>query len=165
MSDIERELNWDDEISKESDFVLIPEGDYNFTVASVERARHEGSQNLPPCAKAIVTLKIQLLDGTEQRLKHNLFLHSRCEGLLSQFFIGIGLKKKGEPLRMNWNAVPGTSGRCKITIRSWVDKNGETKQSNDVKKFYDSRESPVTPPAPVRQPEQPQNGIFTPGKF
>ncbi len=165
MSDIERELSWDDEISKESDFDLIPEGNYNFTVAGVERARHEGSAKLPPCAKAIVTLKIQLPDGTEQSLKHNLFLHSRCEGLLSQFFIGIGLKKKGEPLRMNWNAVPGTSGRCKIIIRSWTGKDGKPGQSNDVKKFYDPEDDPAASPAPVRQPEQPQNGIFTPGKF
>lgn len=44
MSDfVERELGWDDEIVKESDFILLPEGDYNFKVAGFERARHEGS--------------------------------------------------------------------------------------------------------------------------
>ena len=45
---MERELDWDDEIERESDFVLLPEGDYDFTVTGFERARHEGSEKLPP---------------------------------------------------------------------------------------------------------------------
>ena len=39
-NNIERELDWDSEINKESEFTLLPEGDYNFTVVSFERARH-----------------------------------------------------------------------------------------------------------------------------
>lgn len=61
MSEIERELGWDDEISRESDFTLIPEGDYRFTVTAVERARHEGNAKLPPCRKAIVSLELRLI--------------------------------------------------------------------------------------------------------
>ena len=93
---MERELDWDDEIARESDFVLLDEGDYDFTVTGFERARHEGSEKLPPCKKAIVTLTIDAPEG-KAAIKHNLFLHERCEGLLSQFFIGIGQKKHGEP--------------------------------------------------------------------
>ena len=38
------EYGWEDEIVNEGgDFVLLPEGDYDFTVAKYERARHEGS--------------------------------------------------------------------------------------------------------------------------
>lgn len=184
---IERELGWDDEISRESDFTIIPEGDYDFTVTGFERGRHEGSEKLPPCNKAIVTLSVKLPDGSAATLKHNLFLHTRCEGLLSAFFTGIGLKRKGEPLRMNWNAVTGAHGRCKITVRSWKGKNGEDMQSNDIKKFYDPFENssasapqaqPQYQPAPQQyaQPTQyqqaPQNapanqptGVFTPGKW
>lgn len=166
MSEIERELSWDDEIVKDSDFVLIPDGDYNFTVESVERARHEGSDKLPPCAKAIVSLRIHLPDGSTQTVKHNLFLHTRCEGLLSQFFAGIGQKRKGEPLRMNWQTVPGSSGRCKIGTRTWKNKNGEDMQSNEVKKFYSPEDTPTQQTVQQTAP-QPQNngGIFTPGKF
>ena len=165
MADIERELGWDDEISKESDFTLIPEGDYSFTVTGFERGRHEGSDKLPPCNKAVITLRVELPDGTTQDLKHNLFLHSKTEGLLSAFFTCIGLKKKGEPLRMNWSAVIGTKGRCKIAVRTWKGKSGEDMQSNDVKKFYapDEGAQPVQS-APV-QPAPQQSGIFTPGKF
>lgn len=193
MADIERELGWDDEIVKDSDFVLIPEGDYNFTVTAFERGRHEGSDKLPPCNKAIVTLRVALPDGTTQDIKHNLFLHTKCEGLLSAFFTCIGQKRKGEPLRMNWNTVIGARGRCKISVRTWKNKDGEDMQSNDIKKFYapDENAAPVqqTAPvqpnyayqqpvqsqyqqtAPVQQPiQQPtpapaQSGVFMPGKF
>lgn len=43
------EYGWEDEIVNEGgDFVLLPEGDYDFTVAKYERARHEGSAKVPP---------------------------------------------------------------------------------------------------------------------
>ena len=133
---IEKELDWDDEISHESDFVLLPEGDYNFKVTGFERARHEGSAKLPPCNKAIITLEINSTSG-KAYIKHNLFLHTKCEGLISAFFIGIGQKKHGEPLRMNWSKVIGATGRCKIGIREWTNNAGEKMQSNEVKKFYE----------------------------
>lgn len=175
---IERELGWDDEISRESDFTIIPEGDYDFTVTGFERGRYDGSEKLPPCNMAIVSLSIALPDGSSTTLRHRLFLHSRCEGLLSAFFTGIGLKRKGEPLRMNWNAVPGAHGRCKITVRNWKGKNGEDMQSNDIKKFYDPYDSAPQAPQQYAQPTQYQqpaygqqpatgqpSGVFTPGKW
>ena len=42
-TNIDRELSWDDEIEKDSgEFILLPEGDYEFTVESFERARYQG---------------------------------------------------------------------------------------------------------------------------
>lgn len=138
----ERELQWDDTIEKESsDYILLPEGDYTFTVESFERARHSGSDKLPPCNKAILKLKVEAEIGTVY-LTHNLFLHTITEGMLSAFFAAIGQKKKGEPLRMNWNSVPGSIGRMKVSIKEWIGKDGEKKQSNEIKKFYPKEESP-----------------------
>ncbi|MCM1167666.1 MAG: DUF669 domain-containing protein [Ruminococcus sp.] len=154
MADIERELGWEDEISRDSEFTLIPEGDYNFRVTGFERARHAGSEKLPPCNKAIVTLEIDAPEG-KAYIKHNLFLHSRCEGLLSAFFTGIGQKKHGETLKMNWSAVIGSTGRCKVGIRHWTNNRGEDMQSNEIKRFYEpNNAAPSAPP-----------GVFTPGKF
>ena len=139
----EKELQWDDTITKDSsDFILLPEGDYNFTVESFERGRHGGSEKLPPCNKAVLTLRIETAEGTA-RITHNLFLHSKTEGMLSAFFTCIGQKKKGEPLKMNWNQVPGSSGRCKIGIHSYKNRDGEDRQSNDVKKFYPKEDGPA----------------------
>ena len=114
----EREFQWDDTITKDaSEFIILPEGDYNFTVESFERGRHPGSDKLPACNKAILTLRIDTAEGTT-KLTHNLFLHSKTEGLLSAFFSCIGQKKKGEPLKMNWQKVIGATGRCKIGIHT-----------------------------------------------
>ena len=140
-----RELGWDDEISREGgEFLLLPEGDYNFVVESYERARHPGSDKLPACNKAILHLRVTAPEG-EVHLEHNLFLHQRTEGFLSEFFTSIGLKKPGEPLRMNWNQVPGCTGRLKLGVHTWRTKDGEERKSNQVKKFYQKAASNFTP--------------------
>lgn len=139
---VEREFGWDDTITKDSsDFILLPEGDYNFTVESFERARHTGSDKLPVCNKAILTLRVDAPEGTV-KITHNLFLHSKTEGLLSAFFSSIGQKKKGEPLKMNWAQVPGSTGKCKIGIHTYT-KDGEERKNNDIKRFYPKEEGPA----------------------
>lgn len=136
MSELDRELGWDDEIEKDSgDFLLLPEGDYDFVVESFERGRHNGSEKLPACNKAMLKLRIDTPDGTAL-INHNLFLHTKTEGMISAFFTSIGQKKKGEKIKMNWNAVIGAKGRCKVDIREWIGTDGEKRQSNEIKRFY-----------------------------
>lgn len=140
---MDRELQWDDTIEKESsDFVLLPEGDYNFVVDSFERGRHGGSEKLPSCNKAILKLRVESDKGTAL-ITHNLFLHTKTEGLLSAFFESIGQKKKGEKMTMNWSHVPGATGRVKVGIHTYVNKDGEERQSNDIKKFYPKEDKPA----------------------
>lgn len=142
--DHERELDWDDEIEKDGpEFTLLPEGDYDFTVTGFDRERHPGSAKLPPCNKAVVHIQIDAREG-RATINHHLFLHSKCEGLLCAFFSSIGQRKHGEKLRMNWSQVTGAKGRCKVGIREWVsDRDGQKKQSNEIKKFYESAEKPA----------------------
>lgn len=136
MSDIERELSWDDEIEKDGgEFPLLPEGDYDFTVKSFQRGRHSGSEKLPPCNKAELTITI-LGQNESVDIKHNLFLHSKVEGMLSAFFTAIGQKKHGEKLKMNWNAVVGAKGKCHVYVDKYTGKNGTKYTSNKIKKFY-----------------------------
>ena len=56
-----RELGWNDTIEHDSEYTLLPEGDYDFEVTRLERARHNGSAKLPACNKAVLTLR--LTDG------------------------------------------------------------------------------------------------------
>lgn len=136
MSEMERELGWDDEIEKDSgEFILLPEGDYDFTVESFERSRHGGSEKLPACNKAILRLRIDTEEGSAL-INHNLFLHTKTEGMISAFFTSIGQKKKGEKIKMNWNAVVGAKGRCKVGVHERTGTDGEKRQGNDIKKFY-----------------------------
>lgn len=181
------ELGWDDEIEESGpDLVLLPEGDYNFEVIKFERARHPGSANLPPCNMAILTLKIDGREHGETTVIHRLFLHSKTEGFLSRFFESIGQKKEGERIRMNWNAVPGAKGRCKLEVNTYI-KDGQERQNNQIKSFlpYDEylknkgqaqqpqqfqQTQPMNQPNQVpfptggQQTQQPNTG-FTQGQF
>ena len=134
---IDRELGWDDAIENDGpEFEVLPAGDYDFEVLHFERARHAGSEKMPPCNKAIVSIKIAGEKGSTT-IKHNLFLHTKTEGLLCSFFTGIGQRKHGEKVTMDWSKVIGSKGRCKISIRKWKNDKGDELTFNDIKKFYE----------------------------
>ena len=140
-----RELGWNDTIENDGpDFEVLPEGDYDFEVIGFERARHGGSAKLPPCNKAVVSFRIKSESGGQTTIKHNLFLHTLTEGLLCQFFIGIGQRKHGEKLTMNWNKVVGSTGRAKVGIRQWTAQDGKELEFNEIVKFYEPGEIPKT---------------------
>lgn len=129
---LEREFGWEDEIQQDSEFILLPEGDYPFKVESYTRERFNGSKKMPACNVAV--LKIRVDDpqsGQSVFINHRLNLHSRTEWALSEFFAGIGQKKKGEKLRMNWTMVPGSTGTCKVVIEPY-----KGNDYNKIKKFY-----------------------------
>lgn len=143
-TDIGRELSWDDEIEKDAgEFIILPDGDYTFTVTSFERGRFEGSEKLTPCPMAIIHLKIDNEQGPVT-VQHRLFLHTKTEGMISAFFSAIGLKKKGEKLKMDWTQVAGSYGRCKLGTREWTSNSGEVMKSNEVKRFYPKEEKTYT---------------------
>ena len=161
-NNFEREFGWDDVIQQDQEFVLLPEGLYEFTVTGFERARHTPSGNgkLPACNKAIVSVEVVAPQG-KVTMKHNLFLHSSTEGMLSAFFGAIGQKKKGSPLQMNWNAITGARGVCKVGIRTY---NGN--QYNEIKSMYypedvnsdyvlNRTQQPVQQFQPTQQAQQP----------
>lgn len=155
LNDPGRELGWEDEIENEgSPRVVLEPGEYPFTVQSFERARFAGSEKVPPCPQAIVHLQINAPEGPVP-MNVNLLLHTRFEWKLCQFFTSLGLRQHGEKLRMNWAAVAGRSGRCKIIKRTYKDRNGVDREANDVDEFLDPIGAPSAPPA----------GGFTPGAF
>lgn len=188
---VERELGWDDEIEKDGgSFILLPAGDYNFTVAKFERGRFQGSDKMPACNQAKLELTIHSQEYENVTVFHNLMLHTKTEGFLSNFFAGIGQKKKGEKLRMNWNTVVGARGRCKIIENKYTVK-GEERVNNQVDTFYpyedymkhnsgnqqysQGYQQPQTQQQPMQQSPfptntqqqtgQPQQGGFVPGQF
>ena len=140
MADIGREIGWDDEITNDGEeFVLLPAGDYEFEVVAFERGRHDGSPKLPPCNKAVLSLRITGPEGSTT-IQHNLFLHTKTEGMISQFLICIGQKKHGERVTMDWTKVIGSKGRAHFKPRTYTDRDGNERQANDVDRFYDWEE-------------------------
>lgn len=150
-NNFETALDWDAEIVKDSEFVLLPPGLYQFTCLGYEKANYtptNPNSKLTACYKAIISLKIEANEG-ETTLKHNLFLHNSVESLLSAFFGAIGLKKKGEPFSMGpaWGKIAGTTGVCKVGIREY---NGN--QYNEVKSMIHKDDVDITKVLNVQNP-------------
>jgi hypothetical protein len=147
------EMAWDAVIEEDSqEYKLLDKGIYRFEVDGMERARTSGEGKLPPCNMAKLTLSVQ--DGDYWVTVYtNLILHSSLEWKLSQFFASIGLKKRGEPLRMDWGAIAGESGMLEIGHREF---NG--KIYNDVVRF-------LTPEEAIDAKEKETTSKWTAGTF
>ena len=151
-------MDWDDVIENDGqEFVILPEGDYTFTVTSFERGRFPGSAKLPACNKATISINIDNDKGVATA-RFDLILYRTLEWKIASFFRCIGQKKHGEKVSMNWNGIVGARGKAHIKPRTYI-KDGEERQANDVDRFYDYEEA--TGFAPVSDPEVPWgNGGF-----
>ena len=130
-------LDWDDAIESDGqEFVILEEGDYNFTVTDFERGRFPGGTKIPPCNKAALTLQVKTPDGVAI-CRTDLLLYKTMEWKLSAFFRCIGQKKHGERLVMDWNRVIGSRGRAHFKPRAYTDRDGNERQANDLDRFYD----------------------------
>jgi hypothetical protein len=95
------------------------------------------------CPKAVLTLGIEGGELGTVAHKHNLYLNKKCEGMLCQFFVSVGLRKHGDPLVLAWNQLVGRSGVCELGNRTHNEK-----IYNDVKKFLDPPDHPAHAPGP-----------------
>ena len=119
------------------EFYILPKGYYNFVIDNFERGRFAGSEKIGPCNKAILTLAVTTDDGKTVKVKTELLLHSSLESKLSSFFRSIGLKKRGEAMIMDWNAVQGAKGRAYFNPRTYKTASGEERTVNNVAYFVD----------------------------
>jgi hypothetical protein len=143
-------MDWGDTIEVDgNDYVVLPEGDYVFTVRNFERGRFPGGPKLPACPKAVLTLDVDS-DKGQAEARIDLILHRSLQWKLAAFFRCIGQKKHGEKVAMNWNGIVGARGKAHIKPRTYI-KDGEERQANDVDRFYDYEES--TGFEPVNDPE------------
>lgn len=130
-------MDWSDTIESDGqDFVVLPEGDYAFTVTRVERGRFPGSSKIPPCNKATVSVRIDN-DLGPATARFDLILYRTLEWKIAAFFRSIGQKKHGEKLVMDWRNVVGARGRAHFRPRAYL-KDGEERQVNDVCRFLDA---------------------------
>ena len=133
-------MGWDDVIENDGqEFVVLPEGDYTFTVSNFERGRFPGSAKIPPCNKSTLTLNIDNEQGVATA-RVDLILYRTLEWKIASFFRCIGQKKHGEKVVMDWNKVVGSRGRAHFKPRTYTDRDGNERQANDVDRFYDWEE-------------------------
>lgn len=149
-------MGWEDTIENDSEFIILPEGTYDFEILGFERKRFEGSAKMSPCPKAELSVKLTSNQGSTT-VKENLLLNRKMEWKLCQFFTAIGLRKHGEPLRMNWNQVTGRKGKCKVIVNKYINDKGEEKENNRIDRFLEPNETP--------QNKSNKPSGFVPGQF
>ena len=133
-----RSFDWDDTIENDGqEFIILPEGDYVYTVTGFERAYQNSTPKIPGgCNKAILTLEVKTAAGTAV-FNTNLLLYSSIIFRVAAFFRSIGLKKHGEPLKMNWPAIIGKKGMAHIKPRTYTGNDGQERTTNDVVRWID----------------------------
>ena len=93
MADFENNnvgMDWNDTIENDGqEFVILPEGDYNFVVSNFERGRFPGSAKMQACNKASLTLQVETEDGVAS-IRTDLILNRLLEWRISAFFRCIG---------------------------------------------------------------------------
>lgn len=171
MNDDMQILGWDDEVEEGSPFVLLPEGNYPFTITNLEKGIYEkpaGRESKVPanCPKATVTLEFISPTGETTTLTENFFLYKKMQWKINQFFTSIGAPKNPEgKVRMNWGSVLGAKGTASLIVNEYTDKNNNKAQNNRIKDFleptqqatapsYQSQQSYQQPPAQTQPPQQ-----------
>ena len=151
-------MDFDDVLESDGqEFVVLPEGDYTFTVTSIERGHFPGGQKIPSCNKVTVMLAIDNDQGIATA-RVDLILYRTVEWKIAAFFRSIGQKKHGEKTVMNWNKVVGSRGKAHFKPREY-QKDGQTRQVNDVDRFIDY--DPSVAMTPVKTDDLPWgNGGF-----
>lgn len=134
----ERVMGWDDQFEDTMPKrVVLPEGEYDFEVTNFERRRYDGGPNIPACPMAMYTLKVTAPDGQSATIDHRLFLHTRTQGFIVDFFVAIGLMERDGKATMPWNQAVGRTGRAKVIIREWTGSDGKPRSNNEIDHFID----------------------------
>jgi len=138
-------FGWDDEV-EESEFELVPDGDYEFEVTAFERAWFEpksADSKIPACNQANIEFTIKWVNDQGKlktnKLTHRLKLCDNLAWLIYQFFECIGLVKKGSgKVKFPWNDIIGKKGICEIRH----EKGSKGNDYNTIVKCYTPENTP-----------------------
>ncbi|MGM0215435.1 hypothetical protein [Enterococcus sp. AZ109] len=163
-------IGWGDSfVAEESQFTLLPAGEYPFTIVGSERKIYDGNSTKIQNGTPFVELEVKL-SGTEGEttVKERLYMVKKFSWKLTQFFTSIGQAPVvGQPFSPNWNVVIGSKGRAKVEVNSYT-KDGQQRQNNRVTEFLKpAANSQLNQGQPQPQNNQQTNtaGGFQPGAF
>ncbi|MFT8476616.1 MAG: hypothetical protein ABF682_04325 [Liquorilactobacillus sp.] len=131
-------LDWNSGwVAEESDFTLLPEGNYPFTVTNLERKVYTGNSDKIPNGAPYAEVSCEVV-GKEGKttVKERMYLMKKFTWKLTQFFAAIGQPTViGQPFSPNWSTVVGSKGQAKVEVNSYNDRDGNKKQNNRIKEF------------------------------
>lgn len=172
-------------------WTLLPEGFYPFRVERMERERYQGSQKMPQCPMAKLTLSVTGADGRDTTVQQRLYITRNQLWKVSRFMESVGRGRNGAgKVIIDWGGIEGSTGWVKLKVRSYTGRDGQERQTNDVEWFVRPEEqqeawesydaacraaadvSNLTQAAPAPQQQAagyapqasqaPQNGAFAP---
>lgn len=167
-------------------WALLPEGFYPFRVERMERERYQGSQKMPQCPMAKLTLSVTGADGRDTTVQQRLYITRNQLWKVSRFMESVGRGRNGAgKVIIDWGGIEGSTGWVKLKVRSYTGRDGQERQTNDVEWFVKPEEyqeawesydaacraaAAQAAPAPQQQapgyapqaPQAPQNGAFAP---
>lgn len=167
-------------------WTLLPEGFYPFRVERMERERYQGSQKMPQCPMAKLTLAVAGTDGRETAVQQRLYITRNQLWKVSRFMESVGRGRNGAgKVIIDWGGIEGMGGFVKLKVRSYTGRDGQERQTNDVEWFVKPEEqqeawesydaackaaAAQAAPAPQQQAhgyapqasQAPQNGAFAP---
>lgn len=125
-------LSWDAVIEDEGSggWEPLEEGDYDFVVDDYKRTF--AKDNKTP----VLELSIKIGDYTVRDWLH---FKKNTEWKISQFLISIGMKKHGEPAKVDFDHLIGASGRCHVTGRTYTKQDGSEGRGNNIASYLEPR--------------------------
>lgn len=184
-------LDWDvceadPDDGRHGGWTLLPEGFYPFRVERMERERYQGSQKMPQCPMAKLTLSVTGADGRDTTVQQRLYITRNQLWKVSRFMESVGRGRNGVgKVIIDWGGIEGSTGWVKLKVRSYTGRDGQERQTNDVEWFVKPEEqqeawesydaacraaAAQAAPAPQQQApgyapqasQAPQNGAFAP---
>lgn len=130
-------------------FVLLPEGDYDFTIIDLKESRHQARPGgkVGSCKQVNPVFRVtNPEDGSPVDLdNYNLFMWNSkgCIGMIAQYYDSIGLHKKGDPIRFDWIKEHhiGKTGRLEIKHEAYKGRDGSDKVSAKIARLYPKEEA------------------------
>ena len=136
----------------DSNYVLLPAGDYDFTVVNLKESRHQDRGGKVGNCKQINPVFRVTNPETGQPVdieNYNLYMWNSkgCISMIAQYFDSIGLHKKGAQLVFDWRKERhiGQTGRFAIRHESYKNKDGQDRTSAKISKFYPKEEAVPAP--------------------
>lgn len=122
-----------------TEFALLPDGTYPYTVVNVEKEFYEPKEGskLPPCNMAKITCEVNGGNNGTTRITRSFFWHSSTMWRISQLFISVGLVKKGEKFVPNPDRLLGLTGSCQVVQESYTKNNGGAGTRNEITKYLE----------------------------
>lgn len=122
----EEELDWNPLIKWEDvpEYIVLNPGNYKFTVNGFKRGHYDGNESSGKkgCKTMEVTISIENEKGMAT-VRNTFYIKKTALGFIRDFFMCIGLMKKGEDFTPDWDKAVGCNGMAKIS--NVTGKNGK----------------------------------------